>query len=92
MTDLKRIIIQTAAPHGDFHGAVAEARYAIDDNEVQLYDMSGISMGPKFRRKLPPHFSASELAAKMLRETVGNRRSNFNRPLGHRHYFNAGKI
>jgi hypothetical protein len=43
--------------------------------------MSGQSVWPGYRRKLPPNLTPNEWAAKMLRETVGKRRSNFNRPL-----------
>jgi hypothetical protein len=60
---------------------IEEAMYAVDDGYVQLYDMHGMSMGPDYKRRLPPNLTANEWAAKMLRETVGRRRSNFNRPL-----------
>jgi hypothetical protein len=69
-------LVATTATQG-----IEEAQYAVDDGFVQLYGMSGQSMGPDYRRKLPPNLTANEWAAKMLRETVWKRRSNFNRPL-----------
>jgi hypothetical protein len=81
--DLKPIRIQTQQPSRDYSnpGRIEEAQYAVDDGFVQLYDMSGQSVWPGYRRKLPPNLTPNEWAAKMLRETVGKRRSNFNRPL-----------
>jgi hypothetical protein len=83
MSDLKVIRIQIAQPSRDGRdpGRIEEAQYAVDGGHVQLYDMHGFSMGPDYRRKLPPNLTPNELAAKMLRETVGKRRSSFNRPL-----------
>jgi hypothetical protein len=81
--DLKPIRIQTQQPSRDYSnpGRIEEAQYAVDNGYVQLYDMRGMSMGPEHRKKLLPPLAANELAARMLRETVGRRRSNFNRPL-----------
>jgi esterase/lipase superfamily enzyme len=83
MSDLKVVRIQTQQPSRDYSnpGRIEECAYALDDGFVQLYSMDGMSMGPEHRKKLPPHLTANEWAAKMLRETVGARRSNFNRPL-----------
>jgi hypothetical protein len=83
MSDLKVVRIQTQRPSRDYSnpGAIEEAQYAVDGEHVQLYDMSGMSMGPDYRRKLPPNLTANEWAAKMLRETVGKKRSSFNRVL-----------
>jgi hypothetical protein len=81
--DLKVVRIETQRPSRDYSnpGRIEEAQYALDDGYVQLYDMQGLSMGSEHRRKLPPNLTANGWAAKMLRETVGRRRSNFNRPL-----------
>jgi hypothetical protein len=83
MSDLKPIRIQTAQPSRDGRdpGRIEEAQYAVDDGFVQLYDLDGLSMGPEYRRKLPAHLTPKELAALMLKGTVGKRRSSFNRPL-----------
>jgi hypothetical protein len=81
MTDLKIVRIQTRTPRGTDPGAIEECRYAVDDDHVQLYDMQNMSMGPNYRRKLPPHLAPSQLASVMLRETVGKRRSDFTRVL-----------
>jgi hypothetical protein len=79
--DLKVVRIQTAQPSRSYGGRIEEAMYAVDDGYVQLYDMHGMSMGPEHRRKLPPHLTTNEWAAKMLRETVGKGRSSFDRVL-----------
>jgi hypothetical protein len=81
MSDLKIVRIQTQQPRGGDPGAIEMAQYAVDGEHVQLYDMQGMSMGLDFRRKLPPNLAPNQWAAIMLRETVGKRRSNFNRPL-----------
>jgi hypothetical protein len=81
MSDLKIIRIQTQRPSRNDPGRIEEAKFALDDGYVQLYDMQNLSMGPKHRRKLPAHLAPNELAAVMLRDTVGKRRSDFNRPL-----------
>jgi hypothetical protein len=81
--DLRPIRIQTQQPSRDYSnpGRIEEALYAVDEGYLQLYGLDGLSMGPEHRRKLPPHLTPNELASKMLRETVGRRRSSFNRPL-----------
>jgi hypothetical protein len=81
--DLKPICIQTAQPSRDGRdpGKIEEAQYVVDGGYVQLYSLDGLSMGPEHRRKLAPNLLPDELAARMLRETVGKRRSTFNRPL-----------
>jgi hypothetical protein len=86
MTDLKIVRIQTQRPSRDYSdpGKIEEAQYAVDDGSVQLYGMDGLSMGPNHRKKLPPNLTPNQWAAIMLRETVGKRRSDFNRPLHYR--------
>jgi hypothetical protein len=83
MSDLKVVRIQTQRPSRDYSnpGKIEEAQYAVDGEHVQLYDMQGMSMGPNYRRKLPPNLTPNQWAAIMLRETVGKRRSDFNQPL-----------
>jgi hypothetical protein len=83
MTDLKIVRIQTQRPSRDYSdpGKIEEAQYAVDDGYVQLYGMDGLSMGPNHRKKLPPNLTPNQWAAIMLRETVGKRRSDFNRQL-----------
>ena len=82
MSDLKPIRIQVQQLSRDYSnpGRIEEAQYAVDGDYVQLYSLDGLSMGPDYRRK-PPNLTPNEWAAKMLRETVGKRRSSFNRPL-----------
>jgi hypothetical protein len=84
MSDLKTVRIQTQRPSRDYSdpGRIEECQYAVDGEYVQLYDMQSSSMGPNYRRKLPPNLTPNEWAAKMLRESVRKRpSSNFNRPL-----------
>jgi hypothetical protein len=83
MSDLKPIRIQVQQPSRDYSnpGRIEEGQYAVDDGYLQLYDLSGLSMGPNYRRTLPPSLTPNEWAAKVLRETVGKRRSSFNRPI-----------
>jgi hypothetical protein len=83
MSDLRVVRIQTQRPSRDYSdpGKIEEAQYAVDDGYVQLYGMDGLSMGPNYRKKLPPNLTPNQWAAIMLRETVGKRRSDFNRPL-----------
>jgi hypothetical protein len=70
-----------ASRDGRDRGKIEEAQYVVDGGYMQLYSVDGLSMGPEHRRKLPPDLLPDELAARMLRETVGKRRSTFNRPL-----------
>jgi hypothetical protein len=86
MSDLKIVRIQTQRPSRDYSdpGKIEECMYAVDDGYVQLYGMDGLSMGPNHRKKLPPNLTPNQWAAIMLRETVGKRRSDFNRPLHYR--------
>jgi hypothetical protein len=83
MSDLRVVRIQTQRPSRDYSdpGKIEEAQYAVDDDHVQLYGMDGLSMGPNYRRKLPPNLTPNQWAAIMLRETVGKRRSDFTRVL-----------
>jgi hypothetical protein len=47
MSDLKPIRIQVQQPSRDYSnpGRIEEGQYAVDDGYLQLYDLSGLSMG-----------------------------------------------
>lgn len=81
MSDLKYIAIEVAKPKGLFPGQIEEAYFVVEDGEVQLYDMSQTSMGPKHRQQIPPHLTVREKAALMLRALVGSRKSDSDRRL-----------
>lgn len=94
MTEPKYIAIQTRQPKGDDPGAVAEAWFIEHDGEVYLTTREGVKLsGKQDRRPIGPGETAKEVAVRLLRLKARNSpASNFNRPLGHRHYFNPGKI
>jgi hypothetical protein len=71
--DLKVVRIQTQQPSRDCSnpGKIEEAMYAVDDGYVPLYSMDGLSMGPGHRRKLPPHLTPNEWAARCCGRLFG---------------------
>jgi hypothetical protein len=73
---------------------VAEAWYREIDGVVQMTTREGIALsGKQNRRPIGPGETAKEVAVRLLRlKARKSPASPFNRPIGHRHYFNAGKI
>jgi len=94
MTEPKYIAIQTRQPTGSDPGAIEEGFYIVEGDVVQMTNRDGLKLsGKQNRRPIGARETAKEVAVKLLRAKVRSRpASPFNRPLGHRHYFNMGKI
>jgi hypothetical protein len=96
MTEPHRIFIQTRRPSrdGSDPGSVEEGFYIVVDGVVHMTNAVGTKLrGDSVRRPVEHHETAKEVAVRLLRTRIRRRpASPFNRPLGHRHYFNAGKI
>jgi hypothetical protein len=79
---------------GSDPGAIEEGWFEIIGAEVVMTTQGGEPLpGNRNRRKPRSNQTPKDCARDMLKAKVMSRpMSNFNRPLGHRHYFNMGKI
>jgi hypothetical protein len=70
---------QTARPRVNFPGAIAEAMFEVEGDRIVLFDLNGNKIG---QREIVGTQTPKEAPAVLwLRNTIGNRRSDFNRPL-----------
>jgi hypothetical protein len=82
MPDIRKVVVQTARPRGDFAGAVEEGFYTVEDGKVLLIDSKGTPIDKfKFSRTLKPGQEAHSIAAMMLRQWKRPKGYDFNRPL-----------
>ena len=74
--------VQTRQPKDNDPGAVEEAHYIIEGDEVVLCDQDGAGLrGENSRRKLKPNEDPRRAASALLRLRVGRKSSDFHRPL-----------
>jgi len=80
----QRIIITTRQPKGDDPGAVEEAHYLIEGDEVILTDQDGAPLrGDNARRKLKAGEDARRAASSLLRQRVSRKASDFHRRINY---------
>jgi hypothetical protein len=80
--ELQIVTIQIKPPKGTFPGETAQAKFAdMNDGTVQLFSMTGKSLGRKFRDMIPESWTAREKASKMLRAMYSTRSNDFSRRL-----------
>jgi hypothetical protein len=82
MPDVRKVVIQTAQPQGNYPGAAEEGYYTVEDGKVLLVDKKGTPIDKfKFARKLKPSEDVHSVAAVLLRQWKRPKGSSFNRPL-----------
>jgi hypothetical protein len=81
LDDLQYVTVQVQRPRGTFPGRIEEGYFAVDDDQVQLYDMHKVTMGPKYRQPIPKDWTPKQKAAMMLRGMATRRNADFGRPL-----------
>jgi hypothetical protein len=81
--EVKRVRIQTAEPRGArYPGAIEEAHYTVQGNNVVLTDRKGVPIDrPRLSRELKPGQDAHSIAAVLLRQWKRPKSTDFNRPL-----------
>jgi hypothetical protein len=88
---IRKVVVQTLSPGGDFLGQVAEGRYTWEDGVVTLTDDAGAPImdrkGKPYTKKLTPqedpHVIAGRLTKQHWRDHGGDKQS-FSRPLNYK--------
>jgi hypothetical protein len=89
---IRKVVVQTLSPSGDFRGQVAEGRYTWEDGVVTLVDYDGVPKTdrkgkPSYTKKLTaaedPHVIAGRLAKQHWRDHGGDKQD-FSRPLNYK--------
>jgi hypothetical protein len=85
---IRKVVVQTLPPSGDFQGQVAEGRYTWEDNTVTLVDVPMTDRkGKPYTKKLTPqedpHVIAGRLTKQRFHDYGGDKQS-FSRPLNYK--------
>jgi hypothetical protein len=91
LMQIRKVVVQTLPPGGEFLGQVAEGRYTWEDGVVTLVNDDGVPMtdrkGKPYEKKLTaqedPHTIAGRLAKQRFHDQGGGKKD-FWRPLNYK--------
>lgn len=88
---IRKVVVQTLPPSGDFLGQVAEGRYTWEDGVVTLVSPAGVPImdrkGKPYTKKLTPEEDPHVIAGRLTKQEFHDRgggKKDFWRPLNYK--------
>jgi hypothetical protein len=91
LMQIRKVVVQTLPPSGDFPGQVAEGRYTWEDGVVTLVDHDGVPLRDRrdkvYEKKLTPEEDPHVIGCRLTKQRFQDRggdKQDFSRPLNYR--------